>query len=208
MPEYSVFLPEVLPEAPGCPDVTVEDKAENVVREFCNRTWLWDRWTDLYLDPGVDRYAVNVPGAEIVSIIEVRLDNTPAKPTTGMGAGEADNNYDAPEGTIWEGWMMEPPNFLRLARLPVESDMIFIKTVLRPRRGHGSFPDFIWEAYTHHLVSGVLASLMIQRGTTWYSPDLAVMHNQIFNQGIARAKMNKAKGFTNKNLRVKPRRFA
>ena len=208
MPEYRVFLPEILSDVPGCPDVTVEDKAELTVRDFCDQTEVWQEWRDIYIDPDVDNYTLTPPpGSEINIVTKVVSNNIEIRAAPSPGPGLDDNNYDAPAGSVYSGWSFNPPNYLRLSGVPQSESVLFVKMALRPKAGHGSFPDWIWNRYKRFLISGVLARLLMQRGMTWSEPNLALVHQREYQRGIARSRIDKVKGFSNKSLRVKFKRF-
>lgn len=208
MADYRVFLPEVLPNVPGCPDITVTGKAELVVRDFCDRTEVWKEWRDIYFDPGVDRYEITAPqGSEIGKVASVVYNNRAIEAVSSTGPGVDDNNFEAGTGNVRDGWLFEPPNYLRLASVPEDEGLLFLSLVLRPQIGYGSFPDWIWSNYWRYLASGVSARLLMQRGMAWSQPDLAVVYMREFENGISNVKRNISKGFSNRSLKVKPRRF-
>lgn len=68
--DYELFLPEVLPFVPDCPEIVAINAIRNACIDFCNKTWFWQ----LDLDPlpvvaNVANYPIDVPrGTEFLGL--------------------------------------------------------------------------------------------------------------------------------------------
>ncbi len=208
MPEYDVFLSHVIPQAPGCPDITALQEASNVLGIFCRDTYIWQDWADMYVDSAVDEYNLIPPaGASIVAVLRL-VEGRKDMPSVNRSPPGVDVDYDGvPKGSVSDGWHFVPPDKVRMVSLPSKSGILFARAVLQPALDAQSFPDWIWQIYSHALVSGVLSRLFVQHGMQWSNPGLAGYHEQAFRKGVNRAKYDLATSHSNHAMRVKPRRF-
>lgn len=180
------LAPAVLANAPNVPDPALSSALRRSAREFCRQTQIWREWLG-ETDPvdGVFRYQVMAPmDAEFVAIVGTRpadLQDRIEVVSSGM--------------------------YLTLDFPQVPSEPFDIQAAFMPTMDASSIPALLANEWDSALVAGALAFLMDIPKADWTDHNFAAHQAQIFNRGIARARMSRAKGQRNDALIVPARRF-
>ena len=189
MINYEDFLPLVLAEVPGCPDITATSRIRNAVRDFCEKTWVWQEVVPYETEQGEREIFVYIP---------------------------RDSRLVAVRYLIKEGQSIAVPDelFIRAQRYPVEGEWEQeeskekeARVILKPHEDSTSCPDFLYNDHSEAIAYGAKAKLMSMSTMPWYNPQLAMLNIQLFNKDIAQEKIKLVKGYAQKTLKVQMRRF-
>lgn len=205
MADYSVFSTYILPEMPGCPEITLEAAAQWAVRQFCKETFIWMDWIDDFTMSGEDEYPLNVSsGAEIVQALKVTDGQTDYNPLDYTSPGVAED-YDN-EGSL-SGYVILPNNTIKFIPVPDSETHFYVHVALTPSMSSTTFPDWIFSKYEEGLLAGCKHKLFSMAKVTWQDSHRASFYWQVFQKSIARGRINYNRQFTMAGKRVKPRNF-
>jgi hypothetical protein len=210
---FEDLLPQLLGEAPGCPDVTAINALRRATIEFCERT---HAWSELQEDPtpleeGVHTYEIEAPaGARVELVLEVWVNGAPL---TGKSMAEI--------GRLVPGWQTatanrpvyfnaeEGENQLRLFPIPaaLNGELLTARVAYAPTSTSNRIADSVANKDLEALISGALGRLMVMPNKAWSNAPLASYHLERFEAAITKRRIKKAHGNVSSSLSVAPRAF-
>lgn len=216
---WSLYLPEVLPDVPGCPNVMAINAVRNAAIEFCEKSLIWryDFAGKIALVAAQATYPLTSPAGSNVAMI-TRLGFWPtgatkAKEVTGpVGHDELDR--------IREGWREETNvgvnsietftadgNNVRVVPIPVanQADAVSVSAALKPTRASTDGPDMLYDDWLEWIAHGAKWKLMATPKKDWTDLELATYHKNQFEIGIARAGAKIVKGGGQRRMTIQPR---
>ena len=168
-------------EIDSCPDFVIERAALRVVREFCSKTHIWRVTLEIEIED--EQAELSPVNGEVVAILSVDNEN---------------------ESEI-DDYEFYPPSTLEIEA--EDGDEYKVLVALTPKLTETTVPKWILERYETIILNGVLGRLFMQSNQEWSNPNISFVYKQMFQKGMAGASIDIVKKFSNKSLRVKPRRF-
>lgn len=186
--EYESLFPRFMLQIQPCPRVVVLDAVQTVAGDFFTRSGIWREMLVASVFKG-DRFA-DLPmerGTAFVRAVEVRLDGTP------LEGGKQFTIQQAGEGATI-GFTFEPD----------QDRTAYVLAVLRPSRTATAIPSGYADEWVDVLVFGTLARLKSMSGqhVGFSDPQGAALNLQLYEDGIARAKVLVARGRDGRKLFV------
>lgn len=184
MVEISEFLPDVLPETPGCPEMLAKRAILDACIRFCRDTYSWQEEIDqlktkadreLY-EKGLD-FINSVNGSELISLVNV---------------GGQPFEFDG--------------HWLRV-RYTGDDKPLAIQAALQPVRNADRVPGFLYNDYRESVAAYALYRLLMQSRVEWANPELAGVYRQNYRDGVAEEKTRMVRGHSTQPLTVSPVRF-
>lgn len=188
----------------NCPDLTIDFYTREILRDFCQKTWLYQKTYDLQPASGQEVYPLQFIGDdEVIAVKGVMYNNRP------IYAGRPEDLRTSATGNDPYSWFFEPPDVLVLRPTPndIVNDTCTVRLVLQPSLDSDSFPEVIYQQYRETIAAGVLARLLLIPNEVWFNPDLSNYYKQTYAQGASRAKAERMFGHMPSNTRVRQRSF-
>lgn len=211
MTSYESFLPYVLPDVPGCPEIAAIQAIRNTVIDFCEKSLVVQADLDpVSLSAGTADYDLEPPSNRLVTKIIKLFYKNQELPPFGQDFVPSATFYnpDATDGDSRSeprGWSQKDERTFSVFPVPkvAESNAITIRAALKPTRASSSCDDVLFEDYVEYLAAGAKARLMLQPNKAYTNPNLVVTQNQLYMQGVNMARQRVSRGHTRANLRVK-----
>lgn len=209
---YSLWLPSVQVNVPGCPRPMVIEAIRSKVIEFCQKTRFWRAELDgFYTVADDEEYEIDVPSdSTIADILVIKVNNNELVPKT---QDEVEELYSP--GSDWRESSGVPDCFfLRdtstavFVPIPDAAYPVRITVALKPTQASQGVEEIIFEEHKDTIMHGALAYLMQMPEKTWSNPNLSIFHDGKFTAEIPKAKRKAEKGFSlRKTFRVKSHYF-
>ena len=189
---FEAFLPEVMPNVAGCPEMVAINAVRQACREFCTRTTIW-RSTLAAIDSvlGQPTYSIVLAsGSEVVLPLHVEYNDIHLSPTTEEKLEDAYPTWrDASNGTPTM-YLIETKGTIRL-HVPPDSAItggISVRVALRPTMTADTVEDIVYTDWSERIADGALARLTKMAGKDWSNPQLGIYHETQFWNGILMAR--------------------
>ena len=179
-------------DVPGVSIFAAERELRRAAQEFCERTKAWKEDLDpAYIFPNVELYDVETPkGATILKIAEIKQDGHNIHLMT-------------PDSGYRSGVEFISPMQFRMVPMPVSRSILRMRAVLQPDHDAPGVADLIYNQYAELIGAGAKARLYLQPEKPYTNPALAAVEKEKFEQGIARVKLDAAKGYSGAPLRTR-----
>ena len=177
MAEYQDWVDNIVIHLRDCPRSVIVDAVRQAVIEFCERSHIW-----VYDCPEVEvvadelRYALELP--LFTSICHVWT----------LKGREFVRECCKPD------FRVEHPDQVVFAQ-PTDLKTLRAVVAVKPRRTSQTCPDFMVDDYFEPIASGAVSYLQMQPSSPWSQPNMAVAHQQIFENGVAQAINKRNRGF-------------
>jgi len=182
MKDLDTLLPDVLPEAPGCPTAVAINALEHAAQRFCRDTHAWVEEVDRFRVTPHRTYEVFVDSdRELIAIASVHAGDR----TLTYGFDFAESVLTLNEGR--------------------QGETVIVYGALQP--ANRKLPDWLASQYGEGIAHGATERLVAMRGVEWSDPNAMSRHRTLFQQAVAEARMRKARGYSEQPLRVRPRSF-
>jgi len=204
MANLSDLLPDVLPDLPGCPNITALDALSKALIEFCERSRYWREWlADIAVTAGDASYTPTVPtDSRLVDILAAEFADVPIDPASPAELDEALPGWRTDTGTV-DYFTQPTADTLLLAKVPSASGTLKLEAALAPTLAATTFPDDIYQRFREAIACGAKARLMLSPGKPYTNPALHATHKAAFEDAIHDAEITAARGKTRMPLRTK-----
>jgi hypothetical protein len=208
MADSSLWIPEILPEVPGCNDLAIERAVNRAANILCSKARLW-----LYFDEdtlGEGEFSIellNKPtSSHVVAIDQVEWAGVQLEPKDTRWLDE--HAYGWRDGRL-EG---SPQYYSQLATdtlvlVPCEPGTVRYWLYVTPTIDARSLPDFLWNDYREEVRIGALSSLLMMGGKSWTNPQLSESLRVRFENDVAKATRRRTMGHQRAPVRTKPSFF-
>lgn len=182
MIDLDVFLPRILPYAPGCPEPTAFASIIKAAQTFCERTRLWRDCDKFNVTPTSCNVVCAPNGAELFEIESARFNGKKLEPISladldtkhptwrQMSAGEAH-------------WITQiSPGSVLL--VPTCTGTLELSTFLRPAEDADQLPD-LFSQYTQDIADGALADILMLPAQSFSNPQMAQFYSLRFDNRIS-----------------------
>jgi hypothetical protein len=182
MIDLDVFMPHILPYAPGCPEPTAFSNIIKAAQTFSERTRLWRDRDQFSVTPTSCNVVCAPSGAELFEIESARFNGCRLEPISlsdldakhptwrQMSAGEA-------------RWItqVEPGSVLLV---PTCTGTLDLSTILRPTNDAEQLPD-LFSQYTQVIANGALAEILMLPAQSFSDPQSAQFYAMRFDNRIS-----------------------
>ena len=200
----TTFLPMVRGRLPGCPDMILTDAVRDACIEFCQRTRLLTEDLVLSVTAG-ERTLTLAPVADTAweGTTVWRDDGEVLSATNRQEL--ADSAFDIETGTPrW--YYVEGDRLLVLGAYPSADETLNARVTVRPSDAATAVHDVLWQDYRQPLCAGARAWVRRHYGE-WVNDKQEAEDRQVFELGIHRANLRRARGGANASLRVRAHPF-
>lgn len=205
MTELDVFLPRIMPYAPGCSEPTAFAAIILAAQQLCERTRLW-RDEDTFNITPTSCNVVCVPdGAQLFEIEHALLDGRALEP---ISIGDLDR--DMPDWRTREAsaarWITQTAPGSVLV-VPKCSGKLFLATTLKPAEEADQLPDFIAREHRQTIADGALAEILMTPNQPFTAPDRAQFYATRFENRLGQLSTASIKGQQRAAARTKAHFF-
>ncbi|OEU70155.1 MAG: hypothetical protein BA863_00915 [Desulfovibrio sp. S3730MH75] len=188
--DWKILMPYVLPEVDKCPKAQITNEIRRAAITFCQRTQIWREILDpLFFPADIASAELEPPrGARVCEVLVV----------TNLNGGVAltpEVQFSATSDT------------LDLIDTPTLDTQISVLAALKPTLLSTGIPEGLMEDWGQYIAYGAVASLKAMRGREWEDIPGAQIKNELFEDGIASAKIRVITGGAKRSLTVKARSF-
>jgi hypothetical protein len=213
----AVFLPIILPQAPGCPRFFAEQAARLAAIEYCERTRCWRHIVTISL--ATNPQAIVAPEySAIHEIEEASFDGQPLTPTQWTDA-DPDELRDAPQ--IGKPKYLTQIDHNTVSIYPFAPGTLRASLFLKPRSGqlfgtdptdplHDAFnvvPEFLSIQKAEAIADGALARILATPGEQFTDLQRAGFHLERFERACNSAFASHMKTQHRAKIRTNPRWF-
>lgn len=195
----SEFLPYVLPNAPGAPEVVAEKYVRMAAIEFCERTRCWRKITNVELTDEstvalvAPAYAA-IHAIEYASFSSETMAKTPLTPTQYSDLADR-HRSDLESGGAPRYITQVNPNSVTV--FPLAAGSLEVSLFLKPRMGqsfeagtpddpivdvYNQAPGFLLTQWGEAIACGALSKILMQPQTRWHDPNRAAAYLQKFER--------------------------
>lgn len=188
----SYFIDEIM-LLDGIEQPMAEDYVRKAVIDFCVKSQILKRTTEVELIACADEYLLDIDDCErVVSIREVcGYEILKEEPCT------KPNCYGR------NGWFV-PPNNLKISPTPVESgERVRVVVAVAPKQDCCEVDSLIYERYREVIVDKALAMLYQIKQARWFDIQLSMLHAKQYQQGLYQASADRILGTKRGKIRMK-----
>jgi len=202
---WDKFYDDLLTDVPGCPQPLAKNAVKQAAIEFCERSFVYQvdhAPIDAVADQGEYTFA---PGANLKVVRPERVWYD-KKTLTAKTPQEIDLLY-----AYWPDESGTPLYFVqerleKLILVPKPSaalvGAIIAKVSVKPARAATDIDDALWEKYLEIITSGAKARLFAMKKKPWTDTTLSGYHSDIYDNGIAKAKVAATRGHGRARMRT------
>lgn len=199
---YTAFLPEVVPSAPGVPEIVAINAIRNAAIEFCSTSLVW-----FEVQEPVEVSASDFPldlsapsGAVVDTILSAKANGMPLTPKT---LESLDGALDWENATGQPSAYYQPtPEQLRVVPLPTDTFTLTLRVAYTPTRASTSVEGFLYERYLEAIAGGALWRLMSTPSQPYTNATQAAFYKAVFDAGVRKATLDAQKAFTTASSRA------
>jgi len=216
MISYDAFLPRVLIDAYGCPEIVVIQGIRDSVIEFCARSNFIQRDHDpISVIAGINDYDLEPPtGQIVVKILKLWHNNSELLPIAPdyVDTPAFYNNLipgNAPLRATPLSYTQKDERTFSVYPLPSVSlsNGFTLRVSLKPSRASTTCDNAIFEDYAEVIAHGALSKLLASPGKAYMNVAAASMHALAFTTGINDARQKASRGHVRSNMQVRMRRI-
>lgn len=205
MTDLDVFLPRILPYAPGCPEPTAFAAIILAAQQFCERTRLWRDEDQFNITPSSCNVVCVPEGAVLFEIEHALLDGRPLEP---ISVGDLDR--DTPDWRTREAsggrWITQTEPGAVLV-VPKCSGSLLLTTTLKPAEEADQLPDFLAREHRQVIADGALAEILMTPNQPFTAPDRAQFYAMRFENRLGQLSTASIKGQQRAPTRTRPQFF-
>lgn len=210
MTTWSSWLPDLLPQLPECPGITVEHEVRRAAQRFFSGSRAWNvTLPAIPVEAAEDAVAIAPTDHEqdLVRVLQVWYDDNIIEATTGdVLASRFGDNWQNHIGAPI-AYIQDSPGVLRLYPVPEarsESGLI-ARIAVAPSDVSAGIPDNLAIAYRDELAMGAKARLMLHANKPWSAPEFGLKNESDFIAAINRANSSAATSFGKSRIASRPR---
>jgi hypothetical protein len=204
MIDLDVFLPRILPYAPGCAEPTAFASIIKAAQTFCERTRLWRDRDQFNVTPSSCNVVCAPNGAELFEIESARFNGSDLEP---IALADLDAKHPTwrqmSAGAARWITQTEPGSVLLV---PTTTGTLELSTLLRPADNAEQLPD-LFSQYTQVIADGALGDILMLPAQSFSNPDLAQFYSMRFDNRINELFNRTIKGQQRAPVRSRPRFF-
>jgi hypothetical protein len=183
MRALSQFYPFIEPEVMGCPYVVIDHHLRQALREFCDRTGVWQEWADaLTLDGTTLTFDADLSsGQELVNVVRATLNGVDIDVLAGSGL-PGDWDQAAPAKLTKNTLVHFDSAQFMVFPTPTAGDVLRVLQALQPSLAATQVGDVLLNRWADEVATGCKARLMAMLGQSWSNPTLAAKYESEFDR--------------------------
>lgn len=202
--QYSDYLPSILVDVPGCPDVAVERDVRNAAIDFCRRSLAWRKQlAPIAVVALTNTYALvgSIAGSRVIKVHDAILtsangDVTSLLSKTPQALDAADPRWRTAQSNVNTGWFtQDEPDSIILAGMPQYDGTLTVLAAFAPTLVSTGFDGWIGEQYFEAIIHGAKARILAAPQKPWSNPQLAIWHEAKFDLAISEARIEAANAY-------------
>jgi hypothetical protein len=211
MAKLSDFYAYVLPDVPGCPEITADVSIRSALIEFCEKSLVVQRDHDpVSVLKGIADYDLEPPtGQLVVKLLKVWYRSQELKPV-------APDNIDKAEvyNTLFANADLsqaDPRQYLQkdektVSLFPIPKDTVAnaltMRVALKPTRTAETLEDVLFQDYAEVIAYGAKYRLLGMANKPWTNGPGAANSFSLFNAGVNVARQRASRGNTRAQVRI------
>lgn len=213
MAAYDDFLPYVLPDTPGCPEVTAIQAIRSSAIDFCERSLVLQRDHDpVTVVKGIVDYDFDPPLANtlVTKLMRAWFERDEVEIVAPDMVGDVTvynalfANANPMTGKTMQIIQKDERTFSVLPKPDkTYQNALTMRVALKPTRASTTCEDVLFEDYAEFIAHGAKARLCMTPGKSYTNPDVAALGNVMFTQGVNRALQRAVRGHTRAALAVR-----
>jgi hypothetical protein len=212
---YEQFFSNVMPEVPGCPEITAFNAIQNAAIEFCEKSLILQVDHDpVTVLAGIVDYDLEPPtDTLVVKVMRAWLEGnelTPLAPDLVKGPEVYNRLFSSYQSqpTTPSAFLQKDPRTVSVWGLPDKkyTNGLTMRVAIKPTRAAEVIDDLIYEDYYEAIASGALSRLLNSQGKPYSSRDGAAVAERQFRQAINLARQRATHGNVRSTLSVQLRK--
>ncbi len=169
------------------PVPVIQEIVREIIQEFCEKTYIINAVINVFGSPLDSKIEVNLShlGINLIPhrIYDLSVNKTPAELVWQSFFGNVPEHYETQRTKYYT--LSE----LSAVFMPFSMDsQLTFHVALKPDPNAMEFPYSLFQNWKDEIVSGVIASMCMQKDKSYTDPQFAMMHRGLYNGGITRAK--------------------
>lgn len=191
---WSSWLPDLLPQLPGCPDVIAEHEVKRAAQEFFERSRAWAVTLDAenVLAGELEMTLSPNSGQEIVAVRQVWLNDNELSPETADCLSEEMSASWQSHTGVPAAYLQNSPSSIRFYPVPDARATVTVRVAVKPSESAKNIPDEIASRFRNTIAQGAKGRLMLYVGQPWSNPEFGVKFEAAFNEAIDKARYKSA----------------
>lgn len=183
MKDIEIFLPNIMPFAPGCAIPAAYQWIRQAAIEFCERTRLW-RYADEFDVTDDAAEALIAPYGAVVHEIEAcSFDGQPLEPKTTAWLDSRENGWRDGLLTGIPHYVTQiEPDTLRL--VPAMAGKVSLALRLKPTFDADELPDFLADHYRQTIADGALGRILLLPDQSFTNVDMGSAFGAAFQSKL------------------------
>lgn len=211
---YDAYLPYVLPETPGCPEIVAIQAIRNAVIEFCEKSLLLQRDHDpISTVAEVSDYDFDPPtGYLVTKLMRAWYQRTELKVLAPDNVADP-AIYNALGNKALSGnpISLAQKDEVTFTLYPVPqysvANAVTMRVALKPTRASVAAEDILFENWAETIAAGAKYRICATPNKGYTNPQSAAINNALFVQGLNRAMLTGNRGHARANLQVRMRKI-
>lgn len=214
---YDDFLPQVLPEVPGCPEISAINAIRKAAIDFCEQSLIHVVDHDpVTVIAGTADYDLESPisNTRVTKIMRAWFKRNELAPVHPDEIGDPTlYNQNIGGVTVTRGdpklYTQKDADTFSLFPIPAitEPQSVTLRVALVPTRKSTTCETFLFEDWLDEIAAGAAALLQETPGKSFFNPPKAAFNRKAFVAGINAAKQQATRGYVRSSLRVQMRRI-
>jgi hypothetical protein len=197
MIQWKKFYPLMTAHTGPCPTATLKASLAEAAADFCARTYVWQSRLDPeQTDAGEPLYTLSADGV-VESVLWMSVDG---REIAHVHSGDIPPSVASQTGSP-VAFSLVNDFELRFYPTPDATYTFEAVVALKPALSARGVEDFLYENHGRAIANGALALLLAMPAREWTNLELAVVYQQLFERGIAKARV---RDYRKIPLRVKP----
>jgi hypothetical protein len=200
MKAWSLFLKDVMPHVPGCPEPVAEHALLRAAQEFFDTTRLWKVWLgDLTTEADTTEYPLLLEEkSELVRLERATLDGREIEV---RAEDELPADWLTYPSTVCTGVHTTDRETVVLVPAQAADLVLKVQASLKPANNATGVADEVFDHCVKQIACGAVAALMEHSGKTYSDPVGAGVWRTRFDGHMAAAEFRRARGYTSARRR-------
>ena len=202
----SSWIPDVAAQVPGCPNPVITRYLIKVLRDFCQKTLLWDEnlLTPIDVVALTADYPLSSDDGDIVHVDSVEIDGHPIWPISKANLNRLQIDWRDTTQTRPGAYHFGASNTLSLIYTPSQAYTAGLKvwTCLKPLETATEVEDFLWDSYRETILKGTVGKLAQIANMPWTDFALGMKKEGQFESERDAARVIKETGRTNMEMQT------
>jgi hypothetical protein len=206
---YSALFAEVLPEVPGCPDITMERAIRDSAIEFFDTTLAYTvDQPSVAVTAGLSVVNLAIPAStRLVQLLRAQIGRRVLERITRDQLMASGVSWQTDTGTP-VALTFESDTSIRLLPACDESmtDGLYLRFAVTPTRTSTTIPDALGERYFRELATGAKSRLMLMEGKDWANQQMGIAYRSMYERMMREARLTESQDRIAASKRVRIRR--